>query len=61
MDDDSNGVVTFDELRANVLLDMTFAENQMPQFARTEGFDRDWIIAKDGPDRIRNSACVASI
>jgi hypothetical protein len=47
MDDDSNGAVTFDEIRANVLLDMTFAENQMPQYARTPGFDANWVVATD--------------
>ncbi|OAI53464.1 hypothetical protein AYO47_00875 [Planctomyces sp. SCGC AG-212-M04] len=47
MDDNSDGVVTFDEIRANVLMDMTFAENQMPQFAKTADFDTNWVVAKD--------------
>lgn len=53
MDDNSDGVVTFQELRANVLLDMTFAENQMPQFAATDGFKTSWVVAEDRvqPDR----------
>jgi len=47
MDDDADGVVTFQELRANILLDMTFAENQMPQFAKTQGFETDWVVSRN--------------
>lgn len=47
MDDDHDGVVTFQELRANVSLDMTFAENQMPQSVTTPQFNVQWAIAED--------------
>lgn len=49
IDDDKNGVVTFDELKSNAEDDMLFGEEQMATIAFTGNFDSKTVIAKAEP------------
>jgi Caspase domain/Agenet domain len=45
IDDNRDGKITFAELEANSTDDMLFAEEQLAQFAYTENFDKQGIVA----------------
>jgi len=46
MDDDANGFVTLGEVASNILEDMTFADDQMPQYVMTRPLTSDVVISK---------------
>jgi hypothetical protein len=45
IDDDGDGKITFAELEANSAEDLLFAEEQLAEFAYTENFDRQAVVA----------------